>query len=116
MLSSQLDTQLGNELGADWGLDVLVRVGETWLPKLVAVGGTSQRGSTCTGANRTKRGGSASGGAAGSGSGATDVPLLKLFEFLTASLCLYVIEEEGVAVLRRTASIYGSAPAPGSKG
>lgn len=30
-----------------------------------------------------------------------DVPLLKLFEFLTASLCLYVIEEEPACPLHK---------------
>jgi hypothetical protein len=35
----QLDKQLGSQLEDNWGLDVLVRVGETWLPKMAEATG-----------------------------------------------------------------------------
>ncbi len=84
-----------------------MRVGETWLPKLEVAGSAPARSTADT---------SIEGSAHGKGGGAADVPLLKLFEFLTASLCLYVIEEEPPEVLRRTASVYGSATSPTSRG
>lgn len=100
----QLDQKLGSELQENWGLDVLVRVGETWLPKLRDAGGVPA--------------GQSSGGAKPGtdeeveSDGKADVPLLKLFEFLTASLCLYVIEEESTGCpLRRMANMFSAARA-----
>jgi len=85
---SQLDHQLGSSLEENWGLDTLVRVGETWLPRMLEAGATQQQ-------QKTQRASQASSSGSGSGAQPTgaDVPLLKLFEFLTASMCLYVIEE-----------------------
>lgn len=101
----QLDEQLGSELQDNWGLDVLVRVGETWLPKLRdAVGipaGQSMAGAKEPAEVEAK----------------ADVPLLKLFEFLTASLCLYVIEEDSTGCpMRRRANVYSTGAAAGSDG
>jgi hypothetical protein len=45
----QLDKQLGSELEDNWGLDVLVRVGETWLPKMAEATGVP-RGCSLQGA------------------------------------------------------------------
>ena len=104
----QLDTQLGSSLEDHWGLDTLVRVGETWLPRMLTSGaGAGGPGSQAAQMRHSSQadsggGGSARGSATGGGGasqekaaplGAADVPLLKLFEFLTASMCLYVIEE-----------------------
>lgn len=100
----QLDQKLGSELQENWGLDVLVRVGETWLPKLQDAGGVP--------AGQSSGGNKASTGEEGEPGGKTDVPLLKLFEFLTASLCLYVIEEESTGCpLRRMANVFSAARA-----
>jgi hypothetical protein len=52
----------------DWGLEALVKVGNSWLTKLMAMDAN--------------------------GPSENDLPLLKLFEFLTASMCLYMIEED----------------------
>jgi hypothetical protein len=94
--SLQLDAQLGASLEDHWGLDTLVRVGETWLPRMLAAG-TGQpalpRSNPQRASQASAAGSSASGGAGVGTPAAADVPLLKLFEFLTASLCLYVIEE-----------------------
>lgn len=38
----QLDKQLGSQLDDNWGLDVLVRVGETWLPKMTEAQGVAR--------------------------------------------------------------------------
>ena len=86
--TQQLDTHLGASLDDDWGLDTLVRVGETWLPRMLEVSGCGGSGSSTAQAGATAAGGPAAATAA-----ATDVPLLKLFEFLCASMCLYVIDE-----------------------
>jgi hypothetical protein len=61
------------------------------------------------GVPRGKSGAGAADEEANEGGGA-DVPLLKLFEFLTASLCLYVIDEQpsGSCPLRRKAHVYSS--------
>jgi len=90
----QLDQQLGSELQDNWGLDVLVRVGETWLPKLRDASGIPL--------------GQSNAGATADGETKADVPLLKLFEFLTASLCLYVIEESSDCALRRKANVFSA--------
>lgn len=90
--------QLDSELEDNWGLDVLVRVGETWLPKL-AEATAVPRGQSLAGAadlNTAEREAEAR----------ADVPLLKLFEFLTASLCLYVIEEEPASPLHKTGRLH----------
>ncbi|KAF8071180.1 hypothetical protein HT031_001262 [Scenedesmus sp. PABB004] len=95
---TNLDTQLGSEgLDQNWGLDVLVRVGETWLPKLadthaVPRGQSMQGAAAPDGGDRDAR---------EAAEARADVPLLKLFEFLTASLCLYVIDEAPPAASRR---------------
>lgn len=82
--------QLGSSLEDHWGLDTLVRVGETWLPRMLAA--------STSDATSTHRASTASEGHAAAAAApqpaAADVPLLKLFEFLTASMCLYVIEEK----------------------
>lgn len=105
----QLDQHLGSELDDDWGLDVLVRVGETWLPRMAEAHGVP-RGSSLAGVTAAS-----DGEAQGGHDGKADVPLLKLFEFLTASLCLYVIEEEPANPLRKTANVYSSAKLPASR-
>jgi hypothetical protein len=105
----QLDQHLGSELDDDWGLDVLVRVGETWLPRMAEAHGVP-RGASLVGMATTS-----DGEAQGGHEGKADVPLLKLFEFLTASLCLYVIEEEPANPLRKTANVYSSARAAAAK-
>jgi hypothetical protein len=70
-------------------------VGETWLPKLRDAGGVPMGQSMAGGVTDSE--------------GKADVPLLKLFEFLTASLCLYVIEEESTSCpLRRKANVYSA--------
>ena len=62
-----------------------MKVGETWLPRL----------SEST-----------------SGVSETDIPLLKLFEFLTASMCLYITSEDGV-IQRESHQLYHlAAPQP----
>jgi hypothetical protein len=80
-----------------------VRVGETWLPRLLAAGGPKPAAAPPRGASGARRGGEGGGGggaessggaAAGGGPDQADLALLKLFEFLTASLCLYVIDEK----------------------
>lgn len=104
----QLDEKLGSELQDNWGLDVLVRVGETWLPKLRDAGGVPAGQSM---------GGAKADAEEEESDGKADVPLLKLFEFLTASLCLYVIEEESTGCpLRRMANVFSTAKAGGSDG
>lgn len=69
-----------------------MRVGETWLPKLSEAStvpkGLSEAGMTDQAEQDADH--------------QADVPLLKLFEFLTASLCLYVIEEEPASPLHKT--------------
>jgi hypothetical protein len=100
----QLDQKLGSELQENWGLDVLVRVGETWLPKLRDARGVPL--------GQSSGGNKADSGEEGESDGKADVPLLKLFEFLTASLCLYVIEEESTGCpLRRMANVFSAARA-----
>lgn len=100
----QLDQKLGSELQENWGLDVLVRVGETWLPKLRDAGGVP--------AGQSSGGNKAGTDEEGEPGGKADVPLLKLFEFLTASLCLYVIAEESAGCpLRRMANVFSAARA-----
>lgn len=102
----QLDDKLGSELQDDWGLDVLVCVGETWLPKLRDANGVPQ-GQSMPGTKPDPQ----------DLDGKGDVPLLKLFEFLTASLCLYVIEEEPSSCpLRRKANLFSSGRAAGTDG
>lgn len=104
----QLDQQLGLQLQDNWGLDVLVRVGETWLPKLRDAGGVPPGQSM---------GGGKADAEEGESNGKADVPLLKLFEFLTASLCLYVIEEDSTGCpLRRMANVFSTGKAGGSDG
>lgn len=103
----QLDERLGSELQDNWGLDVLVRVGETWLPKLRdAIGipsGQSQGGAKERGDAEVEA--------------KADVPLLKLFEFLTASLCLYVIPEDNTGCpFRRKANVFSTGKAAGADG
>lgn len=56
-----------NSLEDGWGLDTLVRVGENWLPRIL------QLNVSCDD---------------------SDAPLLKLFEFLSASLCLFLVGNE----------------------
>lgn len=94
MFVLQLDKQLGSGLDDNWGLDVLVRVGETWLPKL-AESSVVPRGQSLQGSLQPMS-------IDREAEARADVPLLKLFEFLTASLCLYVIEEEPTSPLHRT--------------
>ena len=84
-----MEAQLGSELVEDWGLETLVRVGETWLPKMLEGSGQLLHAGTTT-TDNSKRGSMIA------QPGSTDVPLLKLFEFLTASLCLYVIDEDPI--------------------
>lgn len=100
----QLDARLGSELQDNWGLDVLVRVGETWLPKLrdaVGIPAGQSSGGAKDREVETK----------------ADIPLLKLFEFLTASLCLYVIEEDTAGCpLRRKANVFSTGKAAGADG
>eukprot|EP00892_Ulva_mutabilis_P009697 jgi/Ulvmu1/709/UM010_0081.1 len=50
---------------SDWGLDMLVRVGESWAPNLLNMTADTVK-----------------------------APLLKLFEFLVASICLFIIDDE----------------------
>jgi hypothetical protein len=87
--------QLGASLGENWGLDTLVRVGETWLPRMLDTGAVQEQ-------QRQQRSSQASTTGAGQRQqpAAADVPLLKLFEFLTASMCLYVIDEHPSGGLR----------------
>lgn len=61
----QLEKRFDNQLKDNWGLETLVSVGESWLPAMIE---QDQMGE------------------------ATDVPVLKLFEFLVASICLFMIE------------------------
>ncbi|WIA12059.1 hypothetical protein OEZ85_012136 [Tetradesmus obliquus] len=103
---TNLDKQLGSQLEDNWGLDVLVRVGETWLPKMAEATGVP-RGCSLQGVSPDA--------ATQEAEAKADVPLLKLFEFLTASLCLYVIEEEPACPLHKTANVYSSARPPGVK-
>lgn len=44
---------------------------------------------------------------------ATDIPVLKLFEFLVASICLFMIEDDAVPD-RRDFDLYSLAAPPGS--
>lgn len=94
---TQLDAQLGSSLEEHWGLDTLVRVGETWLPRMLTASGGAQHGAAA-GRGSSSAGGAQRSSVASSGGGggppAADVPLLKLFEFLTASMCLYVIDDK----------------------
>lgn len=104
----QLDEQLGSELQDNWGLDVLVRVGETWLPKLQNSEGIPHRRSGA---------GDASDAGVQEAEAKADVPLLKLLEFLTASLCLYVIEEDNQGgPLRCKAHVYSATHPAGADG
>lgn len=105
----QLDEKLGSELQDNWGLDVLVRVGETWLPKLRDAVGIPA-GQSMGGARERSN-------AEPEVEAKADVPLLKLFEFLTASLCLYVIEEDSSGCpMRRKANVYSTGTAAGADG
>lgn len=60
-----LDKRFDKQLKDNWGLETLVTVGESWLPAMLE---QDEMGS------------------------ATDIPVLKLFEFLVASICLFMIE------------------------
>eukprot|EP00803_Ostreobium_quekettii_P006067 evm.model.scf_440.6 EVM.evm.TU.scf_440.6 scf_440:39552-53991(-) len=57
----------GEGLAEDWGLETLVRVGENWLPRILELNVAMDR---------------------------SDAPLVKLFEFLTASMCLFLVGDE----------------------
>lgn len=88
-----------------------MRVGETWLPKL------SDAGSIPVGQSHAGGAGADAGAEAKDHEAKADVPLLKLFEFLTASLCLYVIEEEQTGcALRRKAHVFSTGKAAGPDG
>lgn len=61
----ELDARFKKQLNDNWGLETLVTVGESWLPAMLEQDAIGQ---------------------------ATDIPVLKLFEFLVASICLFMIE------------------------
>lgn len=114
--TKQLDEKLGSELHDNWGLDVLVRVGETWLPKLRDASGIPAGGSM-GGSNAEAAAAAAAGDDSKESEAKADIPLLKLFEFLTASLCLYVIEEASTGCpLRRKANLFSTGKVAGSDG
>lgn len=95
MLVTQLEAHLGNQLEDNWGLDTLVRVGETWLPRMMDAKTQKSASGSCDGT-----------------AAAADVPLLKLFEFLTASMCLYVIDDEPPGFNKRDLEAYTMAGPP----
>ncbi|GMH33927.1 hypothetical protein BSKO_01761 [Bryopsis sp. KO-2023] len=77
-------------LESDWGLDTLVRVGENWLPRIMLLNVASDD---------------------------SDAPLLKLFEFLSASLCLFMVEDVDELPLNSIATFeYGALAASKRKG
>jgi len=63
----QLDNRFNDSLKNNWGLETLVSVGESWMPAMLEQDSIGE---------------------------ATDVPVLKLFEFLVASICLFMIEDD----------------------
>lgn len=63
----QLDKRFDKQLKDNWGLETLVTVGESWLPAMLEQDDIGE---------------------------ATDIPVLKLFEFLVASICLFMIEDD----------------------
>lgn len=77
---------MGKPLKDDWGLETLVSVGESWMPAMLEQDRAGE---------------------------ATDIPVLKLFEFLVASICLFMIEDDAVPE-RRDFDLFSLAAPPGS--
>eukprot|EP00873_Tetraselmis_striata_P034657 jgi/Tetstr1/454921/TSEL_041784.t1 len=73
-------------LKRDWGLEILVSVGQTWIDSLLEADDMTEG----------------------------DTPLLKLFEFLVASLCLFLIDEDAPVLPRRT-DIFEMGVPPGGR-
>ncbi|MEW5306191.1 MAG: hypothetical protein WDW36_008675 [Sanguina aurantia] len=81
-----IEKQMGKPLKDDWGLETLVSVGESWMPAMLEQDRAGE---------------------------ATDIPVLKLFEFLVASICLFMIEDDAVPE-RRDFDLFSLAAPPGS--
>eukprot|EP00798_Chlamydomonas_sp_ICE-L_P023775 gene23775-9334_t len=79
-----LDERFDKQLKENWGLETLVTVGESWLPAMLEQDNDGD---------------------------ATDVPVLKLFEFLVASICLFMIEDKPDPERRELDMFRMSAPA-----
>ncbi|KAJ9524025.1 hypothetical protein QJQ45_022487, partial [Haematococcus lacustris] len=78
-----LNGKFERQLKDNWGLETLVAVGESWLPAMLEQDETGQ---------------------------ATDIPVLKLFEFLVASICLFMIEDDTPPECRELDMFLLSAP------
>ncbi|KAG1678758.1 hypothetical protein FOA52_012798 [Chlamydomonas sp. UWO 241] len=65
----ELTQKFDKELKDNWGLDTLVSVGESWLPAMMDQEHSGE---------------------------VSDIPVLKLFEFLVASICLFMIEDDAI--------------------
>ena len=84
-----LEKRFDKQLKDNWGLETLVSVGESWLPAMLEQD---------------------------EGGEANDVPVLKLFEFLVASICLFMIDDEQEPERREFELYTLSAPAGGVRG
>ncbi len=83
--ADDLVKRFDKQLKDNWGLETLVSVGESWLPSMLEQDASGE---------------------------ASDVPVLKLFEFLVASLCLFMIEDDASAE-RRELDLFKLAAPPG---
>ncbi|GIL66635.1 hypothetical protein Vafri_20126 [Volvox africanus] len=79
----QLEKRFDKQLKDNWGLETLVSVGESWLPAMLDQDEDGE---------------------------ATDVPVLKLFEFLVASICMFMVDDDGVPERRELDVFRLSAP------
>ncbi|KXZ56071.1 hypothetical protein GPECTOR_2g953 [Gonium pectorale] len=79
----QLEKRFDKQLKDNWGLETLVAVGESWLPAMLEQDEVGE---------------------------ANDVPVLKLFEFLVASICMFMVDDDGVPERRELDVFRLSAP------
>eukprot|EP00198_Chlamydomonas_reinhardtii_P003541 XP_001692877.1 flagellar associated protein [Chlamydomonas reinhardtii] len=81
--ADRLEKRFDKQLKDNWGLETLVSVGESWLPAMLEQDEVGE---------------------------ATDVPVLKLFEFLVASICMFMVDDDGVPERRELDVFRLSAP------
>ncbi|GAX81636.1 hypothetical protein CEUSTIGMA_g9064.t1 [Chlamydomonas eustigma] len=84
-IASDLIEKFDKKLDEDWGLMSLVKVGESWLPSILDQDEIGE---------------------------VSDMPVIKLFEFLISSLCLFLVEEE-VEEERRELDLFMLSSPPG---
>ena len=78
-----LEQRFDRQLKDNWGLETLVSVGESWMPAMQEQDELGE---------------------------ATDVPVLKLFEFLVASVCMFMVDDDGTPEVRELDVFRLSAP------